>query len=1163
MNLFRGLQSMFYTNTGEFREIFDTRVFVWNIPAGSTTVNEKGLKVSKTTARSVEAMCARLDAEEADQYMIFNFSPLMMELVDTCRRGQVLDFSKQSVENYALLMEVCLTMHKWISAAATPRGHCSVMAFLQETDGVQHPNYAAFMASCYLIFSGFPSHGGSGTLGFVERELGIPRSLYHAASQESYVNYFQLLFEIPVLPNPKRMLLATVSLHNFGSLRERKLGLQLERTDRPPKLFSDPTAWARGDDGTAAVLLPIGCDVFGDFSIHVFEYTIDNGTSGGGGAGGGLSRSPAPVDLQGSFAPIGSVPGSPSKDGTSGGGQSPTSKRPAVHKRRLFRLAFSTIFIHQQAHRVRVRDMDYAKGSGLPDDFYAELHFTEGTALLHDGDYVRQITERVDKSPQRQLILSRPDPRYLVNGMDANAAAAMRGGRSRSLLYNAGGGGGYSDEEYPGGVHYLSDGTKRGGSMGVRHHDPSMPLTGAARLYFPTSLNMVDEDDRRFDREDDVAEAGGIVASPHQPRNRRLPPPRQPTPERMYGGGVPVTEWQAGGGDGLSTPARSGGGGGGLDDVTGDSPAPRLPPPPPPPGLPTPAPPPGLPPPPPPPPPPQGKGGLPPPAPPGLPPPPPPPGKGGPPLPVSGNAPPPPPPPPPRMGKGGPPPPPPPPPPPGANRSGLPPAAGPGAPPPPPPPPKPAGPRLKTFFWKKLVKATGIWSVSPDARAERVIASDVPFLLALFEVKPNAAASEAARRRAEAAAAASSSNLHKSNVLTGQQLQNTAIALKRVQLPVERVCAALVRCDAAVLEAARRYTLLGAIPDPESIAALAAEKKSGRFAWTDVEEFVFKLCTEVKDVRERLQLWGAADDLGESLAFARERLAAIEAVVAALSAKNSCFARALRCVLAMGNFLNRNTPYAGAVGFRLESLSQLGFIKSADGKTSMLEAFVVTIREEEPDVLGLTADLEPVLAAVKGTTVLEVGQQVTQLNFLLQKMRRVVEEAKDEQKWYATRLPSADPSVSGDALPALMERAVAAHLSAASQLALRQQQLRDDLSGLLEGYGEDPAVEETAVWECVAQFVREVGECADRLAKAKVTRRVLGEARREKDEDGAAVTGGAGPAAPPSAPPAAGKVPPPPPLRGPPSSLHPPHQPGIAGVRPPKVSLDDDDDDSD
>lgn len=64
MNLLRTLQSYFSSSYTGPVQLLDTRVYIWNIPCGSTNCVNRVWKVGRTTQRAVKTTCAQLDAEE-------------------------------------------------------------------------------------------------------------------------------------------------------------------------------------------------------------------------------------------------------------------------------------------------------------------------------------------------------------------------------------------------------------------------------------------------------------------------------------------------------------------------------------------------------------------------------------------------------------------------------------------------------------------------------------------------------------------------------------------------------------------------------------------------------------------------------------------------------------------------------------------------------------------------------------------------------------------------------------------------------------------------------------------------------------------------------------------------------------------------------------------
>ncbi|ORC88705.1 formin, partial [Trypanosoma theileri] len=803
-----------------------------------------------------------------------------------------------------------------------------------------------------------------------------------------------------------------------------KLGLHVEYEGKT-SVFSDPTAWVEEveneEDGTVRLSLNTQVCLFGDFSVSLLRYE------------------PLPPPLQG-------------------------HGEPPRRVRLLARCAFSTVFLHQETHHIRARDMDYATQNNLPSDSFMLLHFEKMDPLSGDDAYIGQITQRVEQSPRRQMFLLGPGPLASPD---------------RFHDYS----GSYYDDEYStGGVYYRADGVYRQSCGRGRSVERSL-----SRRMPPLILLL--EEERRYQDEDDLVSSPDKLEDIQQsellnsdpsrhPSEQHLPPPPPPP----GGKGIPPPPPPPGGKSIPPPPPPPG------SDSKG------IPPPPPPPpggkGLPPPPPPPGgkgLPPPPPPPPGSDSKGIPPPPPPPpggkGIPPPPPPPGGKGippPPPPPGGKGIPPPPPPP--GGKGIPPPPPP-----GSDSKGIPSPPPPGNAPPPPPPPissqvpappvpavvksvpvKPVytGPKLKTFFWKKLPRVMGIWNHADPSLIKKIV--DERFLLAMFEIRkkvsPAATGGEVQEPKRESA--------RKSSAFSIQRRQNIAISLKKLRIPVNDLCLALIECDDTVLTSETLESLLGVIPTTEEESVLMSERNVPDIAWTDVEEYMYKLCSTVIDVRERVSLWLASTETEELISFTEERFDMIEKAVAIVTNKTSMFACTLRAVLAIGNFMNRGSAHADAVGFRLESLNQMNFVKAVDGKTSMLEVLVVSLLDRGVELLGFVDEVR-FLEELSTVNVQEVGRNVAQLNFTLQKMRRAVEESKAPENQRKKRIMTLPDGVV-DAFPEKMASHVSKYLSLVSKLALRHQRLKDDVSEMLESYGEDPTLDETTVWSYITQFRTDV-----------------------------------------------------------------------------------------
>lgn len=397
---------------------------------------------------------------------------------------------------------------------------------------------------------------------------------------------------------------------------------------------------------------------------------------------------------------------------------------------------------------------------------------------------------------------------------------------------------------------------------------------------------------------------------------------------------------------------------------------------------------------------------------------------------------------------------------------------------------------MKTLFWKKFDKNCGIWSVHDDAMAKKAI--DEKFLLSLFEVKkvdPARAAEEKRQKQQQqqqaGGGAAPSVELRKSAVFQGQRLQNIGITLKRLKAPKEVVSRALIACDRTVLTDDILELLLSILPTPEDLQKLELEKKRGGVAWTSVEEYLYYIGSTVLDARERVQLLQASIEFDDMLKRATKSIANLEAAVAVASSKQSKLSSTLRMILLIGNLMNRGSNHGNAVGFRLETLSNLSFVKSVDAKTTLMEVLVLSMATSAPELLDFPKELSKI-HEVANCPFHSVSQHVAQLNMTLQRMKRVAEDQATGKQCRVVLPADSDGLVDG--LPQVLLACTRDHTSTVAQLALRHQALREDLRTLMETYGEDPNAEESVIWNFLTQFGREFEAARESLKRSKKTK---------------------------------------------------------------------------
>ncbi|CUF82460.1 formin b, putative [Bodo saltans] len=1133
-------------------------------------MQKENLQNFKTTQKAIKDVVTKLDKEHPSSYMIFVFAPHVAMFQERVKFGEVMDATTQSLESFSDLLQLCFVISNWVHAdasqlailvfmneaedlidvtiapsrsltpppgdrrlsgssspsVATPSGTPTTAGASgadtpvgEESAGGLHnrqpslrPDYSTMFISCLLSFLGKHPTAASGedVLRYVQTKFGLTVSRFHGPSQQYCATYFFLLFDVPVVPNQRRLTLFRISLHNLrsyhfdtaangGDGKDFAWVVQVE-SDRRTQQFGAVGAWqiCVDDQGQPSLELDLQCSVFGDCNLLVWEYALV--------------------------------------------GDEPVRKQ-------LLRCAFSTIFTSHSQQRLRSRDMDYAAQNRFPDDFYALLHYEPSTNKPEDEEYLSRLATQIEASPKRQYFASRlaeqeemsfdDDDEDGENNnkefddcdefdspltlMQQQKQLSQRPGRSTTqrkrgesirkpqqykptissegTYFRRGEGGESRQSTGVGNNTNLSRGPQRGGGGRYREDweggggfgGSGVPSSSASQddMYLDPSYQppqkpsrMIYEELRRV--HDDVDEE--LPQSPANALNSTVAPSASSSETWRATVMAPPAP------KGLPPPPPPPQFGGAASAVSGLPPPPAGLPPPPPNGL---APPPR---------------GLPPPPPSGLPPPPPPGGKAAPPLP------------------------------------GLPPPGKGPSPPPPPPlgkaggPPPHSGPHMKTFFWKKFSKPSGIWGVKEDPIVKTIV--DEEFLLALFEVKKNAGGAGGAASAAKLKQDVTSKNSatgKTSTVFMGQRLQNIAITLKKLRLSKEVVSTALMRCDAATLNDEVLSLLLNILATAEDVSKLNAEKARGDVLWSDTETFLHYVATTVPDARERVQLWQSALEFKELVDRCTKSVCVVEGAVEVVTAKSGRLGVVLRLIREVGNLMNRGTNHGDAVAFRLESLGSMGVTKAIDGRTSLMEALVLLITGAPQQQPGQTTSSAqgppPLLTSSSGSSLLmgersasdtfsgsaspgrtafyqthqqlvafskdlvivteAIGhpfpimtQSLSQLNHTLQRMRKIVSAHGGHQRPLAQRKDSAGVDErTEDALPAMLSETCNAYTSAVAQLTLRHQRLREDIATMIQTFGEDPnSTEETVVWKHLAQFGRDFDAALDATKRGKKTK---------------------------------------------------------------------------
>lgn len=1009
-----------------------------------------------------------------DRFMVFNFSPFDMLLESvlgdsgTVASVCALD-TETGFDSLKSLSAFCAMAHQFQQGGAD---NVVVIAFVEETPHHEIVDYGLLATCAFYTFIGKLNVAldSEESLKLIASATRMRGSTRHAVSHQHLMSRFRLIFTIPQFPNPQRLVLTKLSLSfhtpNHG-INPSRLAVVLENNDRVVYESPHNVTWSTpmSKRATEFSLVVDDCPLLGDCVLAVYHFE-------------------APDEC-----------GSPGvEDGRS---TPPPSTGPM--KRLLFRAIFCTLFVPSLRFKLHKKDMDLTpmpgwgeddEGSGVtPAESGSEAddpHRGEQMIDPETGEVVRRSAARRSRS----LRATNADFSAMLDFTFGNTSdddtreldALMSKARMSPAHQDL------AEDNYSAMTAYSSPG-RRGASLGAANASVDSRRYVRKRLTADPALAAVI---RQFQHQRGIRALVPLDANSVSPQRSDVGPlPNTANDNGMEVMKSPLLPGRAGsvakGGRAASMPSRHVDAAGDLGaatavDVDADgmervaspatlassfgtaaappkcvAPPPPLAPPPaaaPPPKCVAPPPPLGAP----------APKCVAPPPPIGAPPPkcvapPPPNGAAPPPLaapppPIAGPA-----------GKAGGPPPPPPP-----VRAGG------GGPPPPPPPGSlfakravPQGPKMKNFFWKKVggerARKSGLWAQPTDEPEGAAVDADL--LKSMFEMKPKDEKKDAAPVAKKVT----------SQAVSMQRQQNVGIALKKLKRSAADIRDALIRCDPDELDEETLDAIGKILPQDDEARKLKQEHGKG-IPWGPTEEFMYEIAEHVPDAAERVQLWQSTFEMEYLLNTTERDVATLQAAVEALTAPGCKFTGVLKMILAIGNFMNQGTSHGNADGFSLENLGTLAFIKATDGKTTLLDVLVLQLRDRKADLLDWTDELRAPLKAAGNVPMAQVTQNVNQLNQMMNRMRRAIEKAKKD-----AAAAGSDGAASGDGLARLIKATYDKYTARVSMLCLTQQTLKEDVAGMLEFFGEDPAADEAAVMGYITTFGREFDTAAAAIEK--------------------------------------------------------------------------------
>ncbi|XP_035679128.1 formin-like protein 18 [Branchiostoma floridae] len=190
------------------------------------------------------------------------------------------------------------------------------------------------------------------------------------------------------------------------------------------------------------------------------------------------------------------------------------------------------------------------------------------------------------------------------------------------------------------------------------------------------------------------------------------------------------------------------------------------------------------------------------------------------------------------------------------------------------------------------------------------------------------------------------------------------------------------------------------------------------------------------------------------------------------------FHQVLEYILAVGNRINMGTTRGAARGFRLASLNKLSETYSSDRSSSLLQFVVEQIKQKEPQLLDVSADMSCVQRAA--------GASVKGLMAEMEVMTKDLLKAKKHVSYMKKKKNS--PSKRDLEFCKEVEDKISLHEKEVNALQKQCSTMRDTFNKVLGLYGELPGTDSQEVFSAVSEFLASFDIARDRLREEEEKR---------------------------------------------------------------------------
>ncbi|XP_071478345.1 formin-like protein 3 isoform X2 [Diadema antillarum] len=193
----------------------------------------------------------------------------------------------------------------------------------------------------------------------------------------------------------------------------------------------------------------------------------------------------------------------------------------------------------------------------------------------------------------------------------------------------------------------------------------------------------------------------------------------------------------------------------------------------------------------------------------------------------------------------------------------------------------------------------------------------------------------------------------KVRVVNATRARNLIITQRKINLPPKDIRKYVDKCDTSGVAGEYAELLLNFLPTKEELKSLS-EKSDQYENMGEAEQFMFQMA-RVDRYESKLRLMTFMGLYGDLVATLKPEIQTIVTTCDSISTSGK-LKKLLEIILAFGNFMNssKRTP---AIGFKLESLQRLTFVKSTDRSHNFLHYLVEAVNRCYPEIKDWHQDL--------------------------------------------------------------------------------------------------------------------------------------------------------------------------------------------------------------